>query len=208
MKGIKVGVLQLQGDFYEHQKVLEKLGAEVIGVKLPEDLEGLNGLIIPGGESTTISYMLKMTELDKAILNRVNEGMGVFGTCAGTIVLAKEVTPSKPEVNVLGLIDMKVNRNAYGRQKDSFEAEVKVKGKPYHAIFIRAPRIEKVGEGVEVLGSLDGEPVLVKQGKVMACTFHPELNYSFPEGRELTSAEGDLLPPEEIHRMFLELISG
>ena len=200
---MRVGILAFQGDFIEHYNVLRALGVEAVLVKEPEELYRLDGLIIPGGESTTISQFLKSTDMGQEIRNRVRDGMAVYGTCAGAILLATEVIPENPPVYNLGLVDMTIRRNAYGRQRESFEADVKLHDSQYHAIFIRAPRIERVGKDVEIIGKLNDEPVLVRQGKVMASTFHPELNFSFPEGqpRRLES-----LPPDTVHRMFIELM--
>ncbi|CAN5815751.1 pyridoxal 5'-phosphate synthase glutaminase subunit PdxT [soil metagenome] len=161
----RIGVLALQGAFREHVQVLERLGAEVVEVRLPEELEGLDGLVIPGGESTTIMRLAQIYGLDEAI--RVFQG-AIFGTCAGMIVLDREH---------LGLADLEVDRNAYGRQVRSFEANVELVGeeRPLHGVFIRAPRIRGLGADSEVLGALTGEPVLVREGRLLLASFHPEL---------------------------------
>jgi 5'-phosphate synthase pdxT subunit len=163
--GLRVGVLALQGAFREHARALRVLGAEVVEVRLPGQLAGLDGLVIPGGESTTITRLAELYGLDDAI--RSFEGP-IFGTCAGMIVLDREH---------LGLADLVVERNAYGRQVRSFEAEVAIGGDdiPLRGVFIRAPRVGFVGDDVEVLGELDGEPVLVRDGRFLLASFHPEL---------------------------------
>ncbi|OFW71792.1 MAG: glutamine amidotransferase subunit PdxT [Actinobacteria bacterium RBG_16_68_12] len=161
----RIGVLALQGAFREHARALRRLGAEVVEVRLPEELDGLDGLVIPGGESTTIMRLARIYGLDEAI--RRFPG-AILGTCAGMIVLDR---------GHLGLADLEVDRNAYGRQVWSFEADVELEGDelPLHGVFIRAPRARELGPGVEVLGELDGEPVLVRDGRLLLATFHPEL---------------------------------
>jgi 5'-phosphate synthase pdxT subunit len=162
---LRIGVLALQGAFREHAKALRALGADVVEVRLPEELDGLDGLVIPGGESTTIVRLAELYGLDEAI--RAFDGP-VFGTCAGMIVVDREH---------LGLADLVVDRNAFGRQVRSFEADVGLTGDavPLRGVFIRAPRIRSLGDGVEVLGELDGEPVLVRDGRFLLASFHPEL---------------------------------
>ncbi|MEX0850349.1 MAG: pyridoxal 5'-phosphate synthase glutaminase subunit PdxT [Gaiellaceae bacterium] len=162
---LRIGVLALQGAFREHVQMLRRLGAEVVEVRLPEELDGLDGLVIPGGESTTIMRLARIYGLDEAILRYRGS---IFGTCAGMIVLDREH---------LGLADLEVDRNAYGRQVSSFEADVELAGggQPLHGVFIRAPRIRDAGADVEVLGELDGEPVLVRDGRLLLSSFHPEL---------------------------------
>ena len=164
-RSLRIGVLALQGAFREHAAALRKLGADVVEVRLPDELDGLDGLVIPGGESTTIMRLAELYGLDGAI--RSYSG-AVFGTCAGMIVLDREH---------LDLADLVVDRNAFGRQVRSFEADVDLTGDaiPLHGVFIRAPRIRSLGEGVEVLGELDGEPVLVRDGRLLLASFHPEL---------------------------------
>jgi 5'-phosphate synthase pdxT subunit len=161
----RIGVLALQGAFREHAQMLRRLGAEVVEVRLPEELEGLDGLVIPGGESTTIMRLARIYGLDDAIQRYPG---AIFGTCAGMIVLDRAH---------LGLADLEVDRNAYGRQVRSFEADVDLEGdeRPLRGVFIRAPRIRELGEDVDVLGSLDGEPVLVRDGRLLLAAFHPEL---------------------------------
>jgi pyridoxal 5'-phosphate synthase pdxT subunit len=162
---VRIGVLALQGAFREHARVLRSLGADVVEVRRPEELDGLDGLVIPGGESTTIVRLAALYGLDEAIRTF---RAPIFGTCAGMIVLDREH---------LGLADFVVDRNAYGRQARSFEAEVALAGDepPLEGVFIRAPRIRELGPGVEVLGELDGEPVLVRDGRLLLAAFHPEL---------------------------------
>jgi 5'-phosphate synthase pdxT subunit len=161
----RIGVLALQGAFREHVRSFARLGADVVEVRKPEDLEDLDGLVIPGGESTTIMHLAQIYELDEAIRGF---GGAVFGTCAGMIVLDREH---------FGLTDIVVDRNAYGRQVWSFEADVELVGDdlPLHGVFIRAPRVRELAPEIEVLGEHDGEPVLVRDGRLLLATFHPEL---------------------------------
>jgi 5'-phosphate synthase pdxT subunit len=162
---LRIGVLALQGAFREHARALRALGADVREVRLPEDLEGLDGLVIPGGESTTILRLAELNGLDEAIRSYAG---AVFGTCAGMIVLDREH---------LDLVDLVVDRNAFGRQVKSFEADVELAADeiPLRGVFIRAPRIRELGDGVEVIGALAGEPVLVRDGRFLLASFHPEL---------------------------------
>ena len=171
---MKIGVLALQGDFDAHRRRLEELGAEVVLVRNPEDFDNIDGLVIPGGESTAFLKLLGEKKLQK--LNEFVHSKPTFGTCAGAIMLAREVeNPRQPGLNA---IDMSLRRNAYGRQIDStiVESETALGDEPLEMVFIRAPRIESVGRDVEVLATRDNNPVLVRQGKVMAATFHPELS--------------------------------
>ena len=167
-----IGVLALQGDFREHKAMLTRLGADVVEVRAPRDLDGVHGLIMPGGESTTIGNLLAATGLDEEIAARVRDGMAVWGTCAGAILLATDIEGStQPR---LGLIDMRIARNAYGRQVESFRAELDAKGiGRIPAFFIRAPVIRSCAG--DVLASHDGTPVLVRKGNILVSTFHPEL---------------------------------
>lgn len=190
---MKIGVLALQGAFAEHQAVLESLGVEVVQVRLPQHLAGLNGLIIPGGESTTIGKLADAFELTQP-LRLFGREHAIWGTCAGAIYLSKSVGRAQP---LLGLMDISIERNAFGRQVDSFEIDLSVpcllnidpEDKPFHAVFIRAPLIESVGKGVEVLSSLDdGRIVAAQQGHLLATSFHPELT-------------GD----DRFHRYFMEI---
>ncbi|HEV2315564.1 MAG TPA: pyridoxal 5'-phosphate synthase glutaminase subunit PdxT [Candidatus Acidoferrales bacterium] len=172
---MKIGILAMQGDFEAHARVLEKLGVEHAYVRAPEDLTGIDGLILPGGESTTHMKMLAETGLDDAIRKMAANGGAFFGTCAGAILLAREV--KGPEQASLGLMDVTVVRNAYGRQlaSDVFLLPTKLSDEPLEMVFIRAPIIEAVGKNVEVLAERNGKPVLVQQGRMIAATFHPEL---------------------------------
>ena len=190
---MKIGVLALQGDFAEHQSVLSSLGADVIQVRLPGHLSGLSGLIIPGGESTTIGKLAEDYGLIEP-LRQFGREHGIWGTCAGAILLSKDVGRKQP---LLGLMDITIARNAFGRQVDSFEVDLNVPcllevdpvDRPYHTVFIRAPIIESVGRDVEILSRLeDGRIVAARQGHLLATSFHPELT-------------GD----DRFHRYFMEL---
>ena len=176
---MKIGVLAIQGDFAEHIAILRRIDVETREVRLPEHLEALDGLIIPGGESTTLSRLMTIYELREAVVRMVSNGCPVWGTCAGLIMLATEITEQDPVP--LGLMDISVQRNAFGRQVDSFEQKLQISPlspEPYHCIFIRAPVVIRVGSSVEVLASLDdGRPVAVQQGNVLATAFHPELTH-------------------------------
>ncbi|HEV8603006.1 MAG TPA: pyridoxal 5'-phosphate synthase glutaminase subunit PdxT [Gaiellaceae bacterium] len=162
---MKIGVLAVQGNFREHAAMLRRLGAEPVEVRKPEQLEGLNGLVIPGGESTTFMRLMRLYGLEEAVRSFERP---ILGTCAGLIVLGREH---------LGLLDVDVRRNAYGRQVASFEADLQLAGEdePLRGVFIRAPRVKRAGDDVEVLAELDGEPVLLRQGRLLVATFHPEL---------------------------------
>ena len=162
---MKIGVLALQGAFREHVAMLRRLGADVVEVRLPEQLDGLDGLVVPGGESTTIMRLAGLYGLDEAIKGFTG---AVLGTCAGMIVLDRER---------LGLIDIAVERNAFGRQISSFEADIEIAGEsePFRAVFIRAPWIREAGPDVEILATVDGHPVLAREGRVLVASFHPEL---------------------------------
>lgn len=186
---MRIGVLAVQGDVVEHQKILRDLEVETVEVRLPRDLEGLCGLILPGGESTTIGKLLVRYGLDQAIPERSRKGMAIYGTCAGMIVMARAARGGEPPL--LRLMDITVVRNAYGRQVDSFEADLDIPvlgHHPLHAVFIRAPAIEAVAKSVEVLASHAGRPVLVREGRLLASAFHPEL-----------------APDDRIHRYFVEM---
>jgi 5'-phosphate synthase pdxT subunit len=162
---MKIGVLAVQGNFREHAAMLRRLGVDSLEVRKPEQLEGLDALVIPGGESTTFMRLMRLYGLDEAV--RTFEGP-ILGTCAGMIVLDRRH---------LGAVDIEVDRNAFGRQVASFEADLALTGdvKPLRGVFIRAPRVREVGPGVEVLAELDGEPVLLREGRVIVASFHPEL---------------------------------
>jgi pyridoxal 5'-phosphate synthase pdxT subunit len=172
----RVGVLALQGDVPEHLQALEQTGATGVPVRNRADLDSVDALVIPGGESTTVGKLLDRYELMEPIRRLAEEGMPILGTCAGLILLAKEIEGSdQPR---LGLLDVTVRRNAYGRQLDSFEADIAVPGlglKPLHAVFIRAPIITHTGPRVEVLAETEGHPILVRQGGLIGATFHPEM---------------------------------
>jgi len=177
-----VGVLALQGDFREHLELLSRLGADAVDVRSPGELEKVTSLVIPGGESTTMSLLLESSGLLWPLRDRLALGMPVLGTCAGMILLAREVLDGKPGQRCFGAIDISVRRNAFGRQRDSFEADLAVSGlmAPLHAVFIRAPVVERAGPEVEVLASVqmpDGreKPVVCRQGPVLVTSFHPEL---------------------------------
>jgi 5'-phosphate synthase pdxT subunit len=191
---VKVGVLALQGAFREHVVSLEALGVEAVAVRLPDQLADCAGLIIPGGESTAISKLMETYAFYEPIARHHDGGLAVWGTCAGAILIAREVLDAVPGQCSLGLMDVIVRRNAYGRQIDSFEADLdvaNVDGPAFRGVFIRAPWIESVGEGVEVLAEHDGHIAAARQGDLLATTFHPELT-------------GDV----RIHRLFVEQIVG
>ncbi len=174
---MKIGVLSVQGDFAEHIASLRKLGVEAQEIRLPHQMDDLDGLIIPGGESTTLSRLMSIYDLRKPVEQLHRDGKGLWGTCAGMIMMAREITENDPEP--MGLMDIGVQRNRFGRQIDSFEQDLEVdafEGGPFHGIFIRAPGVMRVGDGVQVLASLPaGEPVVVRQDKMLASSFHPEL---------------------------------
>ena len=187
---MKVGVLALQGAYASHLKTFASLGVEALEVRTPEDLEKVDRLVIPGGESTTISMLLDSNGMRVPIQESISEGMPVFGTCAGMIVLAREVLDGRDDQKPLGVIDITVRRNAFGRQVDSFESEIEVSGldEPFPSVFIRAPIVESIGEGVEVYARVDEKIVLCGTDSVLVASFHPELSN---DGR--------------IHKMFLSL---
>ena len=188
--GAKVGVLALQGDAREHAAALAELGTHAVEVRTPHDLAGVDALVLPGGESTTMSLLLASSGLVGPIAERLSEGMPALGTCAGMILLAAEVLDGRPDQQSFAAIDIGVRRNAFGRQVDSFEVDLEVgglPGGPVPAVFIRAPIVEWAGEGVEALATVDGRPVLCRQGPVLAASFHPELS-------------GDL----RLHQLFVE----
>jgi len=173
---MKIGVLALQGAVREHRNALLKLGVEVVDVLYPKDLEGLSGLVIPGGESTTVGKLLVRYELLEPITELGKKGFPIFGTCTGLILLAKNINGS--DQHRIGLMDIHVERNAFGRQLASFEADMPIPAlgaEPFHTIFIRAPFIDKVGEGVNILLQLDGKILLAEQDNFLVAAFHPEL---------------------------------
>jgi len=171
---VRVGILSLQGDVREHVEILRGLDVATVSVKTSEDLQTVDALVLPGGESTTIGFMLDEHGMIEPLRKRIEDGLPVLGTCAGTILLAKTIEGG--EVPRIGLLDAVVHRNAYGRQVDSFEDDVDVDGVgPMHAVFIRAPVIGSIGDGVEVLSTHRDVPVVVRQRNILAATFHPEL---------------------------------
>jgi pyridoxal 5'-phosphate synthase pdxT subunit len=193
---MKIGVLALQGAFIEHAVVLKRLGAETVEVRLPKDLDGVDGVIIPGGESTTMGKLAVQYQLMEPLRELARAGQPLWGTCAGLIFMAKDVGRDQP---LLGLLDVTVQRNAFGRQVDSFEANINIKGvdghKLFHAIFIRAPLIESVGAGVDVLARVEKDQaeviVAAQQGNLLATSFHPELSND-----------------DRFHRYFLKMAGG
>jgi pyridoxal 5'-phosphate synthase pdxT subunit len=189
-----VGVLALQGDVVEHLRALREAGAEPAAVRRPDELDGVDGLIIPGGESTTMWKLIDVFGLADQLRKRIHGGMPVFGSCAGLIMLADRLPDPASGQQTLGGIDMTVRRNAFGRQVDSFERDLEIAGldgPPYRAIFIRAPWVEDVGSGVEVLATDPGTSriVAVRQGRALATSFHPELT-----------------PDRRVHQMFVDMV--
>ena len=172
-----VGVLALQGAFAAHAAIFSELGAATVEVRTAEQLGSVDALVIPGGESTTMSMLLERSGLLEPVRERVGSGLPVLGTCAGMILLASEIRDGRADQHVLAALDMGVLRNAYGTQVDSFEADIDVDGfdHPFHAVFIRAPAVEWVGDDVQVLASVDGSPVLCRKGPITVAAFHPEL---------------------------------
>tara|TARA_Y100000310_G_scaffold53316_1_gene48926 strand:- start:69 stop:653 length:585 start_codon:yes stop_codon:yes gene_type:complete len=186
---MKVGVLALQGAFASHAAMLGEAGATPIEVRRAHELAEVDALVMPGGESTTMSMLLDIAELSEPLAGRLADGMPVFGTCAGMILLAVEVLDGRSDQRSMGAIDLDVRRNGYGRQVDSFETELAVEGfdDTFHGVFIRSPVVERIGPDVEVLAEVEGRPVLCRQDNVLVASFHPEL-------------AGDV----RIHRRFLE----
>ena len=173
-----IGILALQGDVAEHRRALNDLGVTSRLVRRPDDVAGIDGIVLPGGESTTVSMLLASAGLDDVLSKEIDSGLPALGTCAGMILLAREVADGRADQRTFAAIDIAVRRNGYGRQRESFECDVDVPvlgGPAFHAVFIRAPVVESVGGDVEVLASLDGRPVLCRQGAVMVTAFHPEL---------------------------------
>ena len=181
----------MQGAFREHIAALERLGADATPVRSAEELDALDGVVLPGGESTTMDKLLRKFELQGPLRDRINAGLPVMATCAGVILLASEVRDGLPDQESLGVLPLAVRRNAYGRQPESFEADVEldVLDAPFRGVFIRAPLIEEVGEGLDVIAEIEGNPVVVSDARRLALTFHPELT-------------GD----DRIHRYFLDEI--
>ena len=173
---MQVGVLALQGAFAAHSECLTSIGVQSVEVRTPEQLNSVDALLMPGGESSTMSQLLESSGLFDPISTRIADGMPVFGTCAGMILLASEILDGRSDQRSFSAIDISVRRNAFGRQVDSFESTINSPVGDFHGVFIRAPRIERIGKEVEVLGSINNEPVLVRQGNVLAASFHPELS--------------------------------
>ena len=174
-----VGVLALQGAFAAHGRALAELGVAALEVRTPDDLEQVDALVLPGGESTTMSMLLDSSGLFDPLAKRIDDGLAVFGTCAGMILLATEVLDGRPDQHSFGAIDLVVRRNGYGRQVDSFETDLSIDGLDdglFHAVFIRAPLVDSAGPAVEVLARHEGHPVLARQGRVLVAAFHPELS--------------------------------
>jgi 5'-phosphate synthase pdxT subunit len=194
---VRIGILALQGAVGEHAEALTRLGAEPVAVKQPDQLAGIDALVLPGGESTTMSMLLTSSGLFDPVQKLLDDGLPCLGTCAGMILLASDVVDGRPDQRSFGVVEMRVRRNGWGRQVDSFEADIRVeglKGDAFHAVFIRAPRVESIGDDVDVLATVnflgDDEPVLCRSGSTIVSSFHPELS-------------GDL----RIHQLFLEGVS-
>ena len=188
-----IGVFALQGDVREHLQALSALGADAFAVRRPAELAACDGLVLPGGESTTMAKLARTFELLDPLRERIAGGMPTFGTCAGMILLADRIEGGTADQETIGGLDVTVRRNAFGRQVDSFEADLPFAGlaDPVHAVFIRAPWVEATGPDVEVLAEAAGHPVAVRQGHLMATSFHPEVD---GDGR--------------VHRVFLDLVAG
>jgi 5'-phosphate synthase pdxT subunit len=192
---LRIGVLALQGAFVEHGEAIARVGGQAVEVRLPQQLEGIEGLIIPGGESTTIGQAAERWGLLEPIKDFAEGGHAVWGTCAGMILMAKKVVDNSRSQPLLGLLDAAVRRNAFGRQVDSFEVDLEVPalgGEPFHGVFIRAPVVDSVGKGVEIVSRLeDGRIVAVRQGRLLATAFHPEL-----------------ASDDRFHRYFVEMVGA
>jgi len=196
VSAVRIGVLALQGDFREHLAALSEIGVVPVPVRRSDELDAVDGLVIPGGESTAMSHLLRELDLLEPLRARLAAGLPAYGACAGMIMLSSEILDAGTagrEAVPLGGVDITVRRNAFGRQVDSFEGDVAFAGfdEPVHGIFIRAPWVERVGEGVQVLASAAGHPVAVRQGPVLATSFHPEMT-------------GD----RRIHRLFVDIVNG
>jgi pyridoxal 5'-phosphate synthase pdxT subunit len=196
VSGPRVGVLALQGDTREHLAALRDAGADPMSVRRREEIDAVDALVIPGGESTTMSHLLRELDLLEPLRDRLANGLPAYGACAGMILLASEILDAGAggrEAVPLRAVDMTVRRNAFGRQVDSFEGDVEFSGfdEPVHAVFIRAPWVERVGDGVQVLARAAGHVVAVRQGRVLATAFHPEMT-------------GD----RRIHRLFVDMVNG
>lgn len=187
-----IGVLALQGAFARHVQALRRCGAEAVEIRKPHEMEQCRGLVIPGGESTTMAKLLTTFELDRPLRQRLAESMPVFGTCAGMIMLARSISDGRPDQYSYGAIDIDVRRNGYGRQIDSFETDLTIKElaepeRAFTAVFIRAPLVERAGADVDILAQVDGDPVLCRQNHVLVSSFHPELT-----------------DDDRLHRLFLD----
>ena len=189
----RIGVLALQGAFAAHAAALQRLGVSTAEVRVAADLEQCDALVLPGGESTTMSQLLETSQLFDPLAKRIAAGMPIFGTCAGMILLSKGIADGRSDQRSFAALDIDVQRNGFGRQRDSFETEIDVLGldRAFHAVFIRAPRILRIGSEIETLASHGGEPVLVRSKTVMAASFHPEL------------ADDD-----RVHQLFLTMVQG
>jgi len=189
----RIGVLALQGAFAAHAAALQRLGTHTEEVRVAADIEQCDALVLPGGESTTMSQLLETSQLFDPLAKRIAEGMPVFGTCAGMILLSKGIADGRPDQRSFAALDIDVQRNGFGRQLDSFETEIGVHGldRAFPAVFFRAPRISRIGSEVETLATHGGEPVLVRSKTIMAASFHPEL------------ADDD-----RVHQLFLNMVQG
>lgn len=190
---MNVGVLALQGAFAAHRRAFADLGVVATEVRTAEQLLAVDALVLPGGESTTMSKLLDTFELFDPLAARLVDGLPTFGTCAGMILLATTVLDGRADQRSFGVLPVEVRRNGYGRQVDSFEADLAVKGldRPFHAVFIRAPRVVSIGPGVEALATVDGDPVLIRSANILASAFHPELT-----------------PDRRLHQLFLTFAEG
>ena len=189
----RIGVLALQGAFAAHAAALQRLGVSTAEVRVAADLEQCDALVLPGGESTTMSQLLETSQLFDPLAKRIAAGLPIFGTCAGMILLSKGIADGRSDQRSFAALDIDVQRNGFGRQRDSFETEIDVLGldRAFHAVFIRAPRISRIGSEIETLATHGGEPVLVRSKTVMAASFHPEL------------ADDD-----RVHQLFLTMVQG
>jgi 5'-phosphate synthase pdxT subunit len=189
VRSARVGVLALQGAFREHIQALNRLGADAVPLRSPDELADLDGVVLPGGESTTMDKLLRKFGLQQPLLRRLRAGLPAMATCAGVILLADEVRDGLPDQESLHLLPITVRRNAYGRQPESFEHDIDVRGldQAFRGVFIRSPLVERVDDSVEVLGSVDDRPVAIRSGRILGLTFHPELT-------------GD----DRLHRLFLD----
>jgi 5'-phosphate synthase pdxT subunit len=185
----RIGVLALQGAFREHIAALTRLGAEAVLLRSPQELADLDGVVLPGGESTTMDKLLRKFDLQQPLRRRLQAGLPAMATCAGLILLADEVRDGLPDQESLHLLPIAVRRNAYGRQPESFESDVEIRGlgAPFHGVFIRSPLVERVDDSVEVLGTVDDQPVAIRSGRILGLTFHPELTRD-----------------DRLHRLFLD----